>query len=72
MMDLLALLGLAAFVLVSSIVGMRILVLAATTRGLPETLIGLSLVLAGGVGTGLVVLPALWPDLDASAARVVY
>ena len=72
MLDLLGLLGLVAFVLASLVVGTRILLLARRTRGAPETLIGSSLVIAGGLGTGGAVLPSLWTTLDVETAYVVY
>ena len=72
MLDLMAILGLFAFVVASLVVGMRILKLAWQTRGLPEMLIGASLALAGGIGTGLTVVSDLWVSLDADVAYVVY
>lgn len=56
-----ALFGLTAFVLASLIVGTRILILAGRTRGLPELVMGGSLVLAGGFGTALAIAPRLIP-----------
>jgi hypothetical protein len=49
--EIAGLFGLLAFVVASLIVGARILLLAARTRLFPETTVGLSLFLAGGVGT---------------------
>ena len=72
MLEVIGLFGLVAFVGVSLIVGIRILVLAWRTQGLPEWLVGSSLVLAGALGTGLSVLPMLWPSLEAGAAYVVF
>lgn len=72
MLDLIGLLGLVAFVLASLVVGTRILLLARRTHGVPETLIGSSLVIAGGFGTGGAVLPALWTTLDPETAYVVF
>ncbi len=72
MLELIGLLGLVAFVLASLVVGTRILLLAKRTGGVPETLIGASLVIAGGFGTGGSVLPLLWTSLDANSAYVVF
>jgi hypothetical protein len=49
-MKAVAAIGGGAFVLVSLVVGIRLLLLARRTRGLPELLIGLGLLLMGGVG----------------------
>ena len=68
MLKLVGLLGLMAFVAASLVVGVRILLLARKTRGLPETFMGLSLVLAGAFGTGLSVLPLLWTSLSDAAS----
>ena len=72
MLNLVGLFGLVAFVVASLVVGCRILLLALRTRGLPETLIGASLVLAGGLGTGGSVLPLLWTTLEPSAAHAMF
>ncbi|HEB90518.1 MAG TPA: hypothetical protein ENI85_13185 [Deltaproteobacteria bacterium] len=64
MILLVGLLGLLAFVVASAIVGLRILFLALRTKQLPEMAISLSLLLAGGVGTGLTVLAVLITGLD--------
>lgn len=72
MLEVIGLFGLVAFVGVSLVVGLRILALAWRTHGLPEWLIGSSLVLAGALGTGLSVLPLLWPALEAGVAHVVF
>lgn len=64
MLNLVGLLGLAAFVAASGIVGVRILLLARKTRGLPEILIGSSLVIAGSIGTALAVLPLVLTDMS--------
>jgi hypothetical protein len=53
-MEALPFLGMGGFVLASLAVGARLLRLAARTRALPETAIGLALVLAGGFGPALV------------------
>lgn len=55
-MALLGLLGISAFAFASFIVGLRLLWLAARTGELPERAIGASLLLAGGVGTTLLVI----------------
>jgi hypothetical protein len=52
-MQVLGLLGLAAFVLVSLVLGVRLVGLAARTRQFPELAIGVSFLLSGFVGTGL-------------------
>jgi hypothetical protein len=49
-MKAVAAIGGGAFVLVSLVVSVRLLLLARRTRGLPELLIGLGLLLMGGVG----------------------
>lgn len=59
MTEIFALAGLVAFVGASAIVGLRIVLLAIRTGKLPEWAIGLSLVLAGAIGTGLSILPML-------------
>jgi len=51
-MALLALFGICAFALSSGIVGIRLLLLSLRTGRMPERLIGLSLLLAGGLGSG--------------------
>ena len=61
---ILGLLGLLVFVGASLVVGLRILSLARRTRQFPETAIGLSLVLAGGVGTASTVIPIFFDALD--------
>lgn len=53
MIDFLGLIGFGSFLAVSLAVGIRLLALAHRTRQLPELAIGLQLVLAGGVGYGL-------------------
>ncbi len=68
---LVGLLGLLAFVAASAVVGLRILALAARTRQLPETAIGLSLFLAGGVGTALTVLAVLISELAPHVVQVL-
>ena len=54
-MALLALLGISAFGVVSFVVGLRLVLLSRRTGLLPERLIGVSLFLAGGLGTALLV-----------------
>jgi hypothetical protein len=49
-MELLAGIGGGAFVLVSLVIGVRVLWLARRTRGLPEFAMGLGLILMGGLG----------------------
>jgi hypothetical protein len=53
---LLALLGISLFAIASFVVGWRLLWLAHRTGLMPEKLVGGSLLLAGGIGTGLLVL----------------
>lgn len=48
-------LGFAAFVLASLVVGVRLLLLAGRTRELPELTIGLTLLLLGGIGSLLAI-----------------
>lgn len=54
-MALLALLGISAFGAVSFVVGLRLVLLSRRTGLMPERLIGISLFLAGGLGTALLV-----------------
>ena len=63
MIALLGLAGLAVFVGASAIVGVKILLLARRTGGLPEWTIGASLLLAGAVGGGVGLVPAFFPGL---------
>ncbi|HPG26170.1 MAG TPA: hypothetical protein PLW10_11095 [Myxococcota bacterium] len=72
MIDLIALLGLLAFSAASLLVGARLLGLARHTRGLPERLLGLSLMLAGGIGTMVGIAPAFLPGLDPRVAYATY
>jgi len=65
------LLGLVAFVAASLVVGGRILWLAAHTKQLPEVCVGLSLVLGGGVGLALSVVPDVMPDLTPNTLYVI-
>ncbi len=67
MIELVGLLGLVVFVVASLVVGGRVLLLASRSRQLPETAISLSLILSGGIGTALLVLPLLLPDLSDDA-----
>lgn len=70
-MALLALLGISAFALASGIVGIRLLALGRRTGLAPERLIGLSLFLAGGIGTTGVVAASYagaWRPLVAGLA----
>jgi len=55
-MALLALLGMTAFALVSTLVGLRLIVLSRRTGLLPERLIGISMFLAGGLGSTLLLI----------------
>ena len=64
MNEIVGLLGLAAFVIASLLVGGRIALLAIRARQLPETAMALSLILSGGVGTALLVTPALLGNLE--------
>lgn len=64
--------GLIAFVVASMVVGARILLLAARTRLFPETAVGLSLFLAGGVGTALLIVPLFLPESQTQAGYVFY
>lgn len=52
-MEAVGLIGFSAFVIASLVVGVRLLHLASRTGQLPETTIGLSFLLAGGIGGGL-------------------
>jgi len=72
MIEIVGLLGLVVFVVASLVVGGRILSLASRTRQLPETAVSLSLILSGGIGTALLVLPLLAPDLSTYAKYVSY
>jgi hypothetical protein len=54
-MEFAALLGMSAFALASTVVGLRLLLLSRRTGLLPERMIGLSLFLAGGCGATLLV-----------------
>jgi hypothetical protein len=65
--NVIELLGLMAFVIASLVIGGRIFLLTTRTRQLPEMAVSMSLLLSGGIGTGLVVLPVLVPDLSAEA-----
>ncbi|MGH0030411.1 MAG: hypothetical protein ACQGVC_11520 [Myxococcota bacterium] len=69
MIELAGLIGLSAFVVASLVVGGRILLLASRTRQLPETTVGLSLVLAGGVGAALAIVPALFTGIPAATGH---
>ncbi len=69
--EVFGLFGLVAFVVASLVVGFRVLLLASKTRQLPETTVSLSLILAGGIGTALMVLPLLVDGLSAGATYVV-
>jgi len=60
--EIAGLFGLTAFVAASMAVGIRILLLANRTRRLPETTLGLSLFLAGGLGTALLIAPLFIED----------
>jgi len=72
MIELVSLSGLAAFVVASLVVGARILMLAARTRLLPETTVGSSLFLAGGVGTAMMIAPLLYPRFEAGTVYFLY
>lgn len=72
MIEIVGLVGLVAFVATSLVVGLRILLLATRTKKLPETCVGLSLVLAGGVGLALAVVPDIQPDLSPDSLFVIY
>lgn len=61
-MALLALLGISAFGIVSFVVGLRLVLLSRRTGLLPERLIGISLFLAGGLGTALLVASSFAGD----------
>lgn len=71
MVELVGLLGLISFVVASLVVGIRILLLAVRTRLLPETTVGLSLVLAGGFGTALTIAPLFAPTLSENVHYVL-
>jgi len=60
----LGLAGLVVFVLASLVVGLRIVLLATRTGGVPEWTVGLSLLFAGAIGTGLSILPVLLHTTD--------
>jgi hypothetical protein len=68
LVEFVGLLGLLAFVVASLVVGGRVFLLAMRTRQLPETSVSLSLILAGGIGMALRVVPLLLPDMDEYAA----
>jgi hypothetical protein len=72
-MRIVAILGGGAFVLVSLVVGLRMLLLAARTRGLPELVLGLCLFLMGGLGYPLtaVARQAARLDLDVRTAFMI-
>lgn len=70
--EIVGLFGLLAFVVASLVVGARILMLAARTRLFPETSVGLSLFLSGGVGTALTLTPLFLPDLGERTSYVVF
>jgi hypothetical protein len=53
--ELLGLVGFGSFLVVSAVVGVRLLLLARRTRRLPELAIGLNFVLSGLIGYGLLV-----------------
>ena len=72
MIEIVGLLGLVAFVVASLAVGGRVFLLALRTRQLPEMAIALTLILAGGIGTALVVVPLLIPDLKIGTAYFFY
>ena len=55
MADLLGLIGFGSFLAVSTVVGIRLLLLARRTRRLPELAIGLDFILAGSIGYGLLI-----------------
>jgi hypothetical protein len=72
-MALLALLGMSAFALVSSAVGLHLILLARRTGLLPERLSGISMFLAGGLGSTLLLAAGFAGDarwLFATAAVV--
>lgn len=62
-MDALRGIGMAAFLVVSVAVGLRLLCLATRTRKLPELAIGAGFLLAGGLGYPLVFVPELFPGV---------
>ena len=63
-MRIVAILGGGTFVLVSLVVGARMLLLAARTRGLPELVLGLCLFLMGGLGYPLTAVARQAQALD--------
>jgi hypothetical protein len=63
-MRIVAILGGGAFVVVSLVVGARMLLLAARTRGLPELVLGLCLFLMGGLGYPLTAVARQAQALD--------
>lgn len=67
MIKLIGLFGIAAFVAASVVVGVRILMLAYRTRGLPETILGTQLVFGGGLGAAFAILPRLVPGVSETA-----
>jgi hypothetical protein len=69
-MQLLAALGGGAFVLVSLVLSIRLLLLASRTRQLPELLVGLTLLLLGGVGYPLSTAARLMDESSALAAAL--
>jgi hypothetical protein len=72
-MRIVAILGGGTFVVVSLVVGARMLLLARRTRGLPELVLGLCLFLMGGLGYPLtaVARQALALDVDVRAAFMI-
>lgn len=71
-MELLGLIGLAAYCGVSLVVGTRLLLLARRTREQPELLIGLAFLTGGAVGYGLVVASTLVVESSPERARVLF
>lgn len=70
--EIAGLFGMIAFVATSLAVGIRILLLAARTRLFPETTVGLSLFLAGGVGTALLIAPLFLKDPEPQTPYLLY
>jgi hypothetical protein len=60
-----------AFIVVSAVLGVRLLLLARRTRGVPELALGLAYVLVGAIGFPLGVV-ALLPGLSESTARALF
>ncbi|MFK7896529.1 MAG: hypothetical protein AB8G23_11870 [Myxococcota bacterium] len=71
MIAIIGLAGLSCFMLVSLWVGLRLLLLARRTNQLPETLVGASLFLSGGLGLALAIGAEAIPGLSVEVAHLI-